>query len=185
MWARNLLFVSLIAGGAVALAGGLFPEKIPLPAAAQVSSEARPPDQESIVQKVDEYFTQEWTRSGARPAARAADLALARRLTLALAGRIPSLQEVRRFEADPASERLNPFLSHLLQDRGYADYFAERLARAYVGTEDGPFLVYRRRRFISWLSDEVMKNTPYNQLVRELIADEGLWTDKPATSFVT
>ena len=31
------------------------------------------------------------------------------------------------------------------------------LARAYVGTEDGPFLIYRRRRFVSWLSDQLFK----------------------------
>ena len=65
------------------------------------------------------------------------------------------------------------------------DYFAERLARAYVGAENGPFLLYRRRRFVSWLADQLAQNRPYDALVRDLIADDGLWTDKPATNFVT
>jgi hypothetical protein len=73
----------------------------------------------------------------------------------------------------------------LLRDRRFADYWAERLARAFVGTEDGPFLVFRRRRFVSWLSDELLRGRPYDQVVRALIADEGLWTDQPATNFVT
>ena len=35
------------------------------------------------------------------------------------------------------------------------------------------------------MSDEFLKNRPYDQLVRDLIAAEGLWTDKPATNFTT
>ena len=29
------------------------------------------------------------------------------------------------------------------------------LARSYVGTEDGPFILYRRSRFVSWLEDQL------------------------------
>ena len=34
------------------------------------------------------------------------------------------------------------WIDHILQDRRFADYLAERLARACVGTEDGPFIFY-------------------------------------------
>ena len=108
-----------------------------------------------------------------------------RRLSLALTGTIPSLEEIRRFEARPAGDRVRPWLDGLLRDRRCADYLAERLARAFVGTEDGPFLVFRRRRFVSWLSDELLQNRPYDAIVRDLIAGQGLWTDHPATNFVT
>jgi hypothetical protein len=186
MWAKNLLFIGLVLAGCVGLSGGLFPNKIPRPRQEQPASEPpAPADFEPVVGQVDDCFRQQWSTKKLTPASRAADLTIARRLALALTGSIPSLEEIRRFEAQPASQRLSDYLLHLLHDRRYADYFAERLARAYVGTEDGPFIVYRRRRFVSWLSDELMKNRPYDQIVRELIADEGLWTDKPATNFVT
>jgi hypothetical protein len=106
-------------------------------------------------------------------------------LSLALTGTIPSLREIRSLEAEAPNLGLQASLNSILRDRRYADYFAERLARAYVGTEEGPFLVFRRRRFVSWLSDQLMHNRPYDQIVAELIADEGLWTDRPATNFVT
>ena len=77
------------------------------------------------------------------------------------------------------------WLDHILQDRRFADYFAERLARTFVGTEDGPFILYRRRRFVTWLEEQLAHNRPYDQLVRELIAGTGLWTDKPATNFLS
>ena len=60
-------------------------------------------------------------------------------------GVVPSLEEIRQFEALPSEQRLPWWLDHILQDRRFNDYFAERLARAYVGTEDGPFLFYRRQ----------------------------------------
>jgi hypothetical protein len=185
MWAKNLLFISLVLAGAVSLMGGLFPHKIPRRAENTAVIQSPAPDYSPIVHDVDTRFHQEWLHNNLTPASPAPELSVARRLALALTGSIPSLEEIRRFEAQPAGQRLNDYLSRLLQDRRYADYFAERLARAYVGTEDGPFLIYRRRRFVSWLSDELMKNRPYDQIVRELIADEGLWTDKPATNFVT
>ena len=77
------------------------------------------------------------------------------------------------------------WLDDLLRDRRSADYLAERFARAFVGTEDGPFLKFRRRRFVSWLSDAILANRPYDAIVRDLIADDGLWTDHPATNFLT
>ena len=96
-----------------------------------------------------------------------------RRLSLALSGSIPSLEEIRRFEARPPEARIDAWLDDLLRDRRCADYLAERFARAFVGTEDGPFLLFRRRRFIAWLSDAILANRPYDAIVRDLIADRG------------
>ena len=127
----------------------------------------------------------EWSAEGIEPADRADDLAVARRLALALVGTVPSLEEIRRFEATSADTRLAAYADALLSDRRSADYLAERLARTYVGVEDGPFIVYRRRRFVTWLADQLAANRPYDQIVQELVASEGLWTDKPATNFVT
>jgi hypothetical protein len=185
MWARNLLFIGLVGAGAAALMGSLFPPAIAPPAAQVLADDLPPPDYQDVVDAVNAEFRQQWVAAGLTPAAPASDLTIARRLALALTGTIPSLQEIRRVEADPSARRLEVYLAALLHDRRYADYLAERLAHAYVGTEDGPFLIYRRRRFVSWLSDEIMQNRPYDRLVRELISGQGLWTDKPATNFLT
>jgi hypothetical protein len=178
MWMRNLLFLGLVAGGAVFLGAGLLPSSAPAPITAYDTSRYRSTDFREIVECVDASFP----REGAAEAA--PDLTVARRLALALAGTIPSLEEIRQLEQLPADQLLPWWIDHLLEDRRHADYFAERLARAFVGSEDGPFLLYRRRRFVTWLSDQLAQNRPYDTLVRELIASEGLWTDRPATNFV-
>jgi hypothetical protein len=106
-------------------------------------------------------------------------------VSLALTGTIPSLEEIRWLQSMPENERLDWWLDRLLSDRRSSDYLAERFARAYVGIENGPFLVYRRRRFVTWISDQLYENRPYDALVRELISGTGLWTDSPAVNFVT
>ncbi|MCB9755987.1 MAG: DUF1553 domain-containing protein [Myxococcales bacterium] len=54
-----------------------------------------------------------------------------------------------------------------------------------MGVEQGSLIFYRRRLFVAWLSDQIIENRPYDELVAELIASDGLWTQRPATNFVT
>jgi hypothetical protein len=185
MWARNLLFLGLVLVALVTLGANLFPAPAKPRASHFRASDFQTDDFRAVVGQVNAAFRRQWAEHDLEPAPRAPDLAVARRLSLALTGTIPSLQEIRQFESQPEGQRLPWWLAGILQDRRYADYWAERLARAYVGTEDGPFLVYRRRRFVSWLSDELLQNQRYDRLVRELLTAEGLWTDKPATNFLT
>jgi hypothetical protein len=184
MWRRNLFFLGLIVGGVFALGAGLMPPRQPKPLTRFDASAYRERDFVAVVKRVDASFRHAWTEQQLQPASVAADLTIARRLALGLIGSIPSLEEIRQFEYLPEDQRLPWWIDHLLQDRRFADNFAERFARAYVGTEEGPFIFYRRRRFVDWLAEQFAKNRPYDQMVRDLIAAQGLWTDRPATNFV-
>ena len=103
-------------------------------------------DLQSVATSVDESLLQQLNAAEVSPAAKADDLTVLRRLSLALHGTIPSLEEIRRFEADARPDRLAIWTNALLDDNRFADYFAERLARAYVGVEGGQFPIYRRDR---------------------------------------
>jgi Protein of unknown function (DUF1549)/Protein of unknown function (DUF1553) len=185
MWARNLLFVGLVFAGVISLTAVPFPPSLPKRAPRFQLAEFEKEDVRACVERVNATLRREWAEAKLSPAPRAADLTIARRLSLGLTGRIPSLQEIRQFESRPEGERLAWWLAGIFEDRRFADYLAERLARAYVGTENGPFLIFRRRRFVTWLSDELLRNRPYDALVRELLTGEGLWTDRPATNFLS
>ncbi|MBP6602863.1 MAG: DUF1553 domain-containing protein [Verrucomicrobiales bacterium] len=135
---------------------------------------------------VNETFARASDLAGDAPAPAADRLTLARRLSLALTGSPPSLEEIRSLEKLPEDgDPIAFWLDHLFADRRYADYLAERFARAFVGVETGPFLVYRRRRLVTWLGDQLTANRPYDELVRDLISAEGLWTSQPETNFIT
>jgi hypothetical protein len=181
---RDLLFLGVVLGGTGITAAGLLRPSGSTPAQPLKPAKVAPALAE-VVDAVNASFRRHWAEQKLLPASRTNDLALMRRLALTLCGFVPSLEEIRRFEAKPKDGRIEAWLDELLNDRRCGDYLAERFARAYVGTEDGPFLLFRRRRFIAWLSDAILDNRPYNAIVRELIADQGLWTDQPATNFVT
>lgn len=184
MWARNLLFIAFVGGCLFALRASLFStnsesRRVNFNPGATTDDEFR-----SVVRMVDDSFRSDWKERGLTPAAPADDLAVARRLSLALTGSVPSLEEIRQFEAQPPGPRREGWAHHLLHDRRFADYFADRLSRAYIGTEDGPLIVYRKRRYLAWLADEFLKNTSYAEIVRQMIAAQGLNTDKPAVNFI-
>lgn len=190
MWLRNVVFILLCVAGLSALAASLMPvHKKPrtrqLRATAAAHSDLADADLAPVVWQIDEAFRAEWARAKLVPAPRADDLTIARRLTLGLVGTIPSLEELRQLEAEPPDGRLDLWLTAVLEDRRCHDYLAERLARAFVGVQDGPFIIYRRRRFVAWLAEQLEANRPYDEMVRELIAESGVWTDRPATNFIT
>jgi hypothetical protein len=142
-------------------------------------------DLRPAVERVNAEFGRRWHDAGVTAARQATDLQVLRRLSLALHGTVPSLQEVRQFEADERPDRLEHWTRRMLADVRFADYFAERLARGLVGNDNGQFVIYRRGRFVDWLSEQLQKNTPYDVMVRTMISQTGLWTGNPAVNFVT
>ncbi|WP_299459348.1 DUF1549 domain-containing protein, partial [uncultured Gimesia sp.] len=137
------------------------------------------------VEQVDQFFEKQWSEKETAPSEIADDFLLLRRLSLALHGTIPSLEEIREFENMQGNNRLERWTQKLLEDRRFADYFSERLTRAYVGVSQGQFVIFRRDRFKAWLSEQIQANTPYDELVRKLISGEGLWTGDPETNYIT
>jgi hypothetical protein len=138
------------------------------------------------VERLNAAFESSWKELDLDSAPAAPAHTVARRLSLALTGATPSLEEIRRFEklsdeGDPTQSWLN----HLFEDQRYNNYVAERFARAFVGVGPGPFIIYRRRRMVNWLSEQLAVNRPYDELVRDIIASEGTWTTNPETNFIT
>lgn len=184
-WLRNLFLVVGVLAMLAMLAISLTPATRAAREQGLTWNEFSSDDFRAALRRVDQAFAVQWEERGLLPAGQASDLAIARRLSLALTGTIPSLEEIRRIEARDADGRIAWWLAGTLRDARSSDYLAERLARAWVGTEQGPFLIYRRRRFVSWLAEQLQQNRPYDQMVRDLIASDGLWTNEPATNFLT
>ena len=189
MWLKNSVFIVVC----LFLAGCLYAFVVPQPTV--VSTEDAASDlakmkiqfdsTKSIVEAVNEEFSRSWKDADIEFAPPADSLTVARRMSLSLTGTIPSIEDLHFLKSLDEDKRLGWYAQRLLTDRRHSDYFAERLARAYVGTIEGPFLIYRRRRFVSWLSDQIQANVPYDELVTTLVTADGLWTDSPAVNFLT
>ena len=142
-------------------------------------------ENQSLVQEVNQELERLRSEANLKVARPADDLTIYRRLSLALHGTIPSLEEIRNFEADKKPNRIERWLDTMLQDARFADYFAERLGRSYVGVETGQFLVFRRDRFLDWLSQELKNNRPYDEIVTDMISGTGVWTGEGEVNFLT
>jgi len=186
MWKRKLLLACLMLLGLALVAGTMLevePDTKQIERA--VGRYQHDDDLLASVASVNAAFEQRWSDESLTPTPPADSLLLARRLSLGLTGTVPSLEEIRHLETLPDEQRMQFHLEHVLTGRRSADYLAERLARMYVGVENGPFILFRRRRFVTWLSDQIHDNRRYDSLARELISDRGLWTDSPAVNYVT
>jgi len=145
-------------------------------------------DEEQIhasVRRMDDWLRSHWTKEGIEPAGHVDDLTLFRRLSLALHGTIPSLEEIRSFTSDTSKHRVERWLSKMLEDQRFADYFSERLVRMLVGNDEGPFVFFRRDRLKDWLTEQLLQDRPWSQIVDRLIAGNGLWTQDGHSNFIT
>ena len=116
---RDLGFLCVVVGAALAMGRGFI--RSASPTRGPVATAAARPE---ISARVDQALREGWRAKGTVPAPTAPDLAVMRRLNLALAGAVPSLEEVRRFEAMPAEGRVGAWADELLRDRRTADYLA-------------------------------------------------------------
>ena len=99
MWLRNLFFVGVLLSGIIGVRAALFPPPVP---SRVVDFDATPIEAEdfrSIVSQVDAAIEKGFAKDGLKPAPRADQSTVLRRLHLALMGTIPSLQEIRQFDA--------------------------------------------------------------------------------------
>jgi len=183
-WSKRLLFVAT----AVLILVGILGATTGRPVLLKRPEQIRMTFEDSILQaaqKVDHEFRKAWEDQGLRPAPPAAWYTVARRISLGMVGNGLSLEEYRSLERISEDKRVSWWTEYLLNDRRWADHFAERFARATVGTSGGPFLIYRRRKYVDWLADRFEENMAYNQVVRRILAARGSWIDSPEVNFIT
>lgn len=183
-WGKRLLFLTT----AVLILVGILGATTGRPVLLKRPEQIRMSFEDSILQaaqKVDQEFRNVWEDQGLRPAPQAAWHTVARRISLGMVGNGLSLEEYRSLERIPEDKRVSWWTEYLLNDRRWADHFAERFARATVGTSGGPFLIYRRRKYVDWLADRFEENMAYNQVVQRILAARGSWTDSPEVNFIT
>lgn len=137
------------------------------------------------IDRINEVWQESLDQKSMQSAPDANWLTLCRRMSLALIGNGLSLEEIRNLEQLPEPNRPRKHLETLLRDSRFHHYWAERWTRFLVGTDNGQFVLYRRRRFRIWLANVFAENWRYNRLVSTLITAKGLWTDKPEVNFLT
>ncbi|HEX5269478.1 MAG TPA: DUF1549 and DUF1553 domain-containing protein [Gemmataceae bacterium] len=137
-----------------------------LAAAPAVAGDAR-----SLADQIDKAVAERWAREGVKPAPAADDAEFLRRVTLDLAGRIPSVGEVREFLADTSKDKRARAIERLLDGPAYVNHFANTWQTLLVPETDPNNFQLRiyMPAFEQWVRKQFQDNVPYDKMVRELL----------------
>lgn len=111
------------------------------------------------------------------------DSTFIRRVTLDIAGRLPTAEEVEQFLTNDSSNRREKCIDNLLRTTGYADYFANKWTALLKNRRDEASDITSNFAFHAWIRDSLLSNVPYDQLVRELLAATGTVIANPAVAW--
>ncbi len=111
------------------------------------------------------------------------DSTFLRRVSLDVAGRLPTATEAREFLADTSSEKRSAWIDRLLKSPSYADYFANKWTALLKNRRDDASDITSNFAFHAWVRDSLLTNVPYDQIVRELLAATGTVIANPAVAW--
>ncbi len=101
------------------------------------------------------------------------DSTFLRRVSIDIAGRIPTQEEVSAFLADTNPDKRDKLIDHLLDSPDYADYFANKwnmVLRNKQRANDSKPATYA---FYRWIWKSLYENKPYDQFVGDILSASG------------
>jgi len=134
---------------------------------------AKMPPLPKPVNFIDEQIFTQLQLLGMPPSENSDDATFLRRVTVDIAGRLPTLDEAKNFLASKNSKKREVVINALLDSPDYADHFAGKWAailrnkRTTEGHRRGTYL------FHSWIRDSLMQNKPYNEFISEILTASG------------
>lgn len=132
---------------------------------------------------VDKHVFRNLKELGLPPSLISTDSVFIRRVTLDIAGRLPTLEESNEFLKSTDPDKRKKLIDRLLETEDYANYFAQKwtsiLRNKVVNNEprSGNFL------FHDWIRGNLAQNKPYDQWVAELITASGDVRINPAVNW--
>jgi hypothetical protein len=133
---------------------------------------------------VDRLLVDGWARLGVQPSVEVDDSTLIRRLCLDICGTLPTVEEVRTFQADQRPGRRERLINRLLDRPEYAAFFAMKWAdilrnrgKGYSTSKQRPGTAL----FAGWIRDSLATNKPYDQFVAEILTATGSQRENPPT----
>jgi hypothetical protein len=103
------------------------------------------------------------------------DAAFVRRVHLDVTGTLPSAEEARQFIDDTSPGKRAALIDRLLETEAHATYFAMRWSDVLRIKAEFPINLWPNaaQAYHHWVRTSVAENTPYDQMVRELLTSSG------------
>ena len=132
--------------------------------------------------RIDELVFANLQRLGIQPAALSSDAVFLRRAYLDLTGTLPTVEEARKFLADPNRPQL---IDNLLQREEFADYWANKWSDALRIKAEFPINLWPNaaQAYHHWLRSAISENKPYDHFARTLLTESGSNFRDPPVNF--
>ena len=122
---------------------------------------------------VDRLVFKKLKALGLPPSETSTDSEFLRRVTIDIAGRIPTLEEAETFLADKDSKKRERLIDRLLDSPDYADFFAQKWASILRNRVEQNVDRGGNFRFHDWIRQSLIRNKPYDEIVREVVTASG------------
>jgi hypothetical protein len=111
------------------------------------------------------------------------DATFIRRVTLDVAGRLPTEEEAKAFLASKAADKRDQLIEDLLRSPDYADFFAAKWTAVLKNRRDDASDINSNFAFHAWVRDSLLANKKYDQFVRELLGATGTVIGNPPVAW--
>lgn len=135
------------------------------------------PVETPIEKAIDHYISQSWKEKNIKPAKDSDDSVWLRRVTLDLAGRIPTIKEAQEFSKDKSPQKRQQTIQRLMESPGYPRHLAREL--------EGLLMAGQRSNLGEYLNKATTEGKSWEKIFRDLIiADDSDAAKKGVAEFL-
>lgn len=132
---------------------------------------------------IDEHVFAQLQKLGLPPSDLSDDATFLRRVTVDIAGRLPTMDEAEAFLSDESSDKRARLIDSLLDGGGYADYFAGKWAAILRNQRRNDRFMPDTYAFHEWIRQSLQANRPYDEFVRDILTATGEIRDNPPAAW--
>jgi hypothetical protein len=132
---------------------------------------------------IDTHVFAKLKKMGLPPSGPCDDATFIRRVSLDIAGRLPTPEETKQFLASADEHKRDALIDALLNSTDYADYFANKWSSLLRNKQTSPLHKHGTFTFHDWIRDSLAENKPYDRFVREIVAASGEMSDNPPVAW--
>ncbi len=132
---------------------------------------------------IDEQVFKKLKTVGMPPSDLSDDATFIRRVSIDVAGRLPTADESKKFLDDKDPAKRDKLIDTLLDSTDYAEYFANKWSALLRNKRNAPTHTRGTYAFYNWIRDSLLANKPYDQFVREIVAASGDINENPPVAW--
>ena len=141
-------------------------------------------DWPEVQNAVDRHVFAKLRSLGIPPSKQCDDATFLRRVTLDIAGRLPTLDEVQTFAADESENKRQALVDRLLDSEDYVEHFARKWNTILRNKRSGGSLDFRTAAFYRWIRQSLRENKPYDAFVRQIVTASGSVASNPPVAWL-